>query len=378
MHVVVAFARVGPLQRLAKEIAAWRGGGKTIHAVFGIDDNITSAEAIGFGLTHFTEIRIAHVPGTFSPIFHPKIYAFAGPRRALAFIGSNNLTTGGLETNFETCIELDMALPADQAVWNDVRDCVKDAKQAAILADAAILAQLMAAGVVCSEATRPTRPAANVAEPRQATLQHALPAFPSIHCKPPSAIPRAARAAQSASAGGSRPGRKATAQPQQPTAAPSPLVAQTLVMQIVPHHNGEVLLSMLAVDQNPTFFGWPFTGTSVPKKPTNRPYPQREPDPVVDITVYDTRGAVAATLTSYSLNLVYYTPKSEVRMTIQQSVAGKIPATSILVMRQGPSGLDYTMHIHAPGGPTYNSYLQVCNQTMPSGGRSGARKFGWL
>jgi len=149
-------------------------------------------------------------------------------------------------------------------------------------------------------------------------------------------------------------------------------------MQIVPHHNGEVLLSMLAVDQNPTFFGWPFTGTSVPKKPTNRPYPQREPDPVVDITVYDTRGAVAATLTSYSLNLVYYTPKSEVRMTIQQSVAGKIPATSILVMRQGPSGLDYTMHIHAPGGPTYNSYLQVCNQTMPSGGRSGARKFGWL
>src|SRR5207253_2874287 len=33
-----------------------------------------------------------------------------------------------------------------------------------------------------------------------------------------------------------------------------------LVIQIIPHHNGEIFLSKNAVNQNPALFGFPFSG----------------------------------------------------------------------------------------------------------------------
>lgn len=380
LYVVVAFARVGPLQRLLAEIMAWRAAGKTIHAVFGIDDGITSIEAIEFGLQHFNELRIAHQPGQFAPTFHPKIYALAGATRALAFIGSNNLTTGGLETNFETCIELDMALPSEKGAWDDVKACVDDASGAGIVANAGILKQLVDGGAVRSERERDVREGRGGYISSFKSTKPSLPAFPAINFKPPSAIPGASRSVKPVAPTSPRQ-RKAAASATTssgPTSAPVSFVAQALVMQISPHKNGEVFLSMLAVNQNPAFIGFPFTGTSAPKKSKNPPYPQRDPDPLVNITVFDAQGVAVASLQSYALNLVYYEKKKEIRMTVQTGVANQIPDRSILVMRQGGQGVDYTMDIYSPGGASYQSYLAVCNQEMPSGGKPNPRKFGWL
>jgi hypothetical protein len=156
--------------------------------------------------------------------------------------------------------------------------------------------------------------------------------------------------------------------------------AEALVIQIVPHHNGEVFLSKIAVDQNPEFFGFPFTGKTIPKKPQNPSYPQREPDPVVDLKVHGKTSTPVVHHPNYALNTVFYEAKSEIRITVPPDVVKNTPEYSILVMRQGAEGAecDYEMDIFPPDNPQFNDYLDVCNQTMPSGGKPKPRKMGWL
>jgi hypothetical protein len=151
-----------------------------------------------------------------------------------------------------------------------------------------------------------------------------------------------------------------------------------LVIQIVPHANGEVFLSKIAVDQDPSFFGYPFTGRTTPKKATNPSYPQRIPDPNVNLTVHNRRGGATVTHMGLGLNTVYYERKSEIRITVPQDVVRNTPAGSIMVMRAGIHGSDYDIDIFVPGSQMYASHLAVCNQTMPSGGAGPGRRFGWL
>jgi hypothetical protein len=49
-------------------------------------------------------------------------------------------------------------------------------------------------------------------------------------------------------------------------------------------------------------------------------------------------------------------------------------------MRQAPpdADYDYDFEIYPPDHPQFESYLAVCNQTMPSGGKEFPRRMGWL
>ncbi len=190
--------------------------------------------------------------------------------------------------------------------------------------------------------------------------------FPARGVAPPSPIPaRVARAA-----------RPQPLRPGSPT--DKGLAAKALVIEISPHHNGEVFLSKIAVNQNPEFFGFPFTGHTVPKRARNPAYPQRVPDPAVQITIFGRRG-VRRVIDQFGLNTVYYATKSEIRITFSQEWLALVPPSSLMVMRltDEPS-LDYELEIHPPGSERYDEYLAACNQTMPSGGARRARRMGWL
>jgi len=82
----------------------------------------------------------------------------------------------------------------------------------------------------------------------------------------------------------------------------------------------------------------------------------------------------------FGLNVVAYTRRSEIRITVPQELARGIPAYSILVMSKAVEveHLDYHMDIYSPGSTKYDSYLAACNQTLPSGGTTRARRMGWL
>lgn len=80
LRIMVAFAKIGPLLRLSKDMRSWRTLGKKIQALFGIDQLGTSREALDFANTNFDRsvVVYADARGAVNPTFHPKVYLFSG------------------------------------------------------------------------------------------------------------------------------------------------------------------------------------------------------------------------------------------------------------------------------------------------------------
>lgn len=365
---LVAYAKAGPLYRLKKRLESWRAKGRKTSALFGIDQQGTSREALELALALCDEVYVTQERGI---TFHPKAYIFLGPAKAQLYLGSNNLTVGGTETNFEAAISVEALLPDDDAVlaeilelWNQLLPAQCPATR---MLDQALLNKLVADGDVVDEATmRKTQKKATnakkVATPKTGLL-----------LKPPSPLPPEAKRAKAAN-------------PVLPGAAPAnaPVVvaastaqAVGLAIQIKPHHNGEVFLSKMAVNQNPAFFEFPFNAMTNPKKAGGVPYPQRLPDPIVNIQVYGAGGALLLKEDAYSLNTVFYEPKKEIRVTASP-LRQVVPEYSVLTMTPGETaGIDYEITIYTPDSPDYASWVGMCNQQMPGGGKA-PRKFGWF
>ncbi|MGC2776494.1 MAG: phospholipase D family protein, partial [Bradyrhizobium sp.] len=100
-------------------IEARKAAGLRIDAIFGIDQQGTSAQALAFALDHFDHVYVTREPNL---TFHPKIYSFHGTTMARVFVGSNNLTVGGTEINFEATIRVDLTLPDEDDAFKPFGD----------------------------------------------------------------------------------------------------------------------------------------------------------------------------------------------------------------------------------------------------------------
>lgn len=359
-HWVVAFAQQGPLSKLRAAIGDFQANNGVIDVIFGIDQRGTSTEALQAGLDLFDRCALVHSPGRFLSTFHPKFYCFVGASEALFIIGSHNLTPGGLETNLETSVILEVDRKNEESVFDELFSIWLDADALSLNLTEQLIEELQKRGWIVSEEDRQRRHSAG--EQNGESDGTALP-FPTVGSHPPEPLPKSAKKKDKAKNGAKSVG----------------IGAKGLAIQIDPHDNGEVFLSKTAVNQDPGFFGFPFTGETVPKFAHNKPYPQREPDPVVDITIYDSSSKVVDRLTGYGLNTVFYDEKGEIRVTISSPVAAKIPSYSIMLMQEADDEvLDYVIDIYAPGSSEYDEFLALCDQKMPSGGKKKARQFGWF
>lgn len=365
---LVAYAKAGPLRRLRTRLQAWRKKKRMVRAIFGIDQQGTSREALEIALTLCDEVYITQERGI---TFHPKAYIFTGATKSRLYLGSNNLTVGGTETNFEAAVLIEALLPADRAVVEEINRLWDQLLPAQCVAtrvlDRATLNKLVADGVVVDETT--------IRETQKQTVKtrKSSPSKTGLKLKPPSPLPADAKTGAT-----SLPARSVP-DPQAVPVAAGYAAAQAvgLAIQITPHHNGEVFLSKLAVNQNPLFFDFPFNAMTTPKRAGGTPYPQRLPDPVVNIQVYGAGGALLLKLDAYPLNTVFYQPKKEIRVTSSHLVPF-VPEYSVLVMTLGETaGIDYEMTIYTPDSPDYASWIAACNQQMPGGGKP-PRKFGWF
>jgi HKD family nuclease len=112
--LVSAFANANAIQRIAPNILSAKARGSKINIVVGFDVNSTSAEALkrinslGVNSTLVHNARSGHT-------FHPKIYLFESTdKSAEVFVGSNNLTDGGLYTNYEASTRTAFEFPSDR------------------------------------------------------------------------------------------------------------------------------------------------------------------------------------------------------------------------------------------------------------------------
>jgi len=360
-RLIVAYAKSGPLLRLEDLLGKWRASGKTARAILGIDQLGTSCEALELALELFDKVYVTQESGL---TFHPKIYVFRGPKHADAFVGSNNLTVGGTEKNFEAAIHLELDLPNDSTTLNTLLDCWREPLPkhcpSTRKLDEKELRRLVAHGLVISERAMRLR---KIKDDDAAVGRGSKGSGPGLQVKPESPLPKKAVA-------------RATPHTIAATKGPMVKAARGFAIQIKPHHNGEIFLSVSAALQNPAFFGWPFKGKTIPKKAGNPAYPQRSPDPIVNISVFASNYALILMLAKYALNTVYYATKSEIRITAAPLV-GIVPDYSVMIMEPGDDDIDYEITIHAPQSPEYPKWMQACNQQMPGGGQS-PRKFGWF
>jgi len=355
LRIAVAWAKSGPLLRLKDDLEAWNLRGGRAELIVGIDQRGTSIEALELALKLFDKVYVTRDKRI---TFHPKIYLFTGPTIAMLIIGSNNLTVGGTESNFESAVVVEVDALQEKSLLADLEsslDSLLPTNCAATFPlNVTVLAELRKQGRILPEKLLSTGSAGASGAGEKPSALNILP---------PSPIPRSVLAEFGKNKGIGKPPKKKSPGKKPSTISTAP-PAQAFAIQVKPHHNGEIFLSVTAALQVPSFFGWPFAGLSVPKKPGNPAYPQRAPDPIVDIEVIGAAGKSVLTLADYAMNTVYYASKSEIRITAMPLVS-QVPPYSVMIMRLNPRpGVDYAITIHRPDSPDCAAWLAVCNQTM--------------
>ena len=106
-NFAVAFAKSSGVLKIKNALETFKENDGKINAYIGIDMKITSYEALIYLQKYTNSLNIIHNEN--GQTFHPKIYYFIGKNKILIIVGSNNLTSGGLWTNFESsiCMEID-------------------------------------------------------------------------------------------------------------------------------------------------------------------------------------------------------------------------------------------------------------------------------
>lgn len=102
LNVCVAFAKNSGVLRLKGAITRFRERGGIVNVYVGVDLGGTSYEALCNLRANVDALWVIHSDR--GQTFHTKIYNFVGDDKALVIVGSNNLTGGGLWTNFESAV----------------------------------------------------------------------------------------------------------------------------------------------------------------------------------------------------------------------------------------------------------------------------------
>lgn len=147
---IVAWARRSGLSVIQGQLRTFarRGGNSTLFV--GIDQGLATRQGLELALEIFDAVYVVHDESAGGRrTFHPKVYVASMPNAARVLIGSNNLTPGGLQGNYEAAFEvdLDLALPDDTRLNGELHAYVERlARDTAICRplDSALLGELAA------------------------------------------------------------------------------------------------------------------------------------------------------------------------------------------------------------------------------------------
>ena len=102
LTIIVAYAKLSGVNRLLPYLCEFKKRGGSIRCIVGIDQQNTSYEAIKALMELANELYVFHSED-YSQTFHIKCYWLCGADNTWYAIGSNNLTAGGLFSNYEMC-----------------------------------------------------------------------------------------------------------------------------------------------------------------------------------------------------------------------------------------------------------------------------------
>lgn len=120
---MVAYVKKSGVRLIKTDIEKFRAKGGKVRIVVGIDQKNTSYQGIELLFPLCDDIYVYHNENI-SHTFHPKVYAFEKEdEKAIVFVGSNNLTAGGLYINYEAvlCYEYDLNSEEDAHQFNKIK-----------------------------------------------------------------------------------------------------------------------------------------------------------------------------------------------------------------------------------------------------------------
>lgn len=105
LSIAVAFAKRSALRRVG--LADWCADRRSLRLVAGTDFALTELELLSqIGEHPNAKCRVFHLAQE-QRSFHPKLYVVEKPRSRVAYVGSANLTAGGLGDNYESVVRLE-------------------------------------------------------------------------------------------------------------------------------------------------------------------------------------------------------------------------------------------------------------------------------
>jgi HKD family nuclease len=147
---VVAWVRRSGLSVIEDSLRAFTGRGGRSALFVGIDQGLATRQGLELALQIFDAVYVVHDESAGGRrTFHPKVYVASKPDVARVFVGSNNLTPGGLQANYEAALEvdLDVTMPEDTLLLGELQAYVARLQQDTAICkplDSPLLAELAA------------------------------------------------------------------------------------------------------------------------------------------------------------------------------------------------------------------------------------------
>jgi HKD family nuclease len=303
--------------------------------------------------------------------FHPKVYLFENATSAECFIGSGNLTEGGLYTNYEAFaqIRLEKGIGDDRktlAQLHKILDTWTDSSQGmALKLTTALIQELVDKGFVPTEAL-----IAQVTDETEAKVRggakEARGKSP-FGSKPVQAAPKVAsiskqKVEQKTGSQESKAG-SAAAQAEGLTGFFMTLqqtdVGKGQTTKGTSKRSPEIFIPLAARDANPDFWGW----SKLFKQDASKP------------GKYD-RSNVRMMLGGHVIpvNMMTWPDKSDFRLRNGElRDAGNVGDVLRIVKTEGNAQFDYVVEIVGPKSPAYAKYAAMCNNAV----RNSNKRWGY-
>jgi HKD family nuclease len=353
-----AFARRSGVRHLSKAISDFSGT-RPLELVVGVDLQGTSVEALEELLAcggPNAVFSVFHNPG--GATFHPKVYRFARDKEARLYVGSGNLTQGGLYSNYEAglVVNMDRSHADDDALFAQSEALLDQWQKptAATVAplSAGLIKELRDAGLIASEAMLVASAAKSgtggAAGPIKLKSFKHTPTLTPPQPSPPS--PPASSGAGVGTAEVASKGAKYVMTLQNTDVG----VGQTT--KGTSKRSAEVFIPLAAIRANPDFWGWPTLFVSDPNYVGKLDRDGRGKLDRMDVPLI-----VNGTPTR--MRMTYNPEKGDVRLgngPLRDS--GNVGDVLELESQAGASG--YVAKIVNPANPRYSALIKQCSQKV--------------
>jgi len=364
----VAFVKASGMLRLAPSLQTFMDRGGIVEVVAGVDEGITTRQALELVMRYSTAAYVFNNPVA---TFHPKTYLFErDAQRAVAFIGSSNLTVGGLFTNYEANIglEFDLTVASDRDTYDSILAVFRNAVDAttgnAKRLDSTTLDELIHAHKVADETRRSGRDLSRRGgEPLL---------FPRTPVPPPPRVdPSLARLIPKIKPTGHVETDQKTATEFQPWV----LFVMTLGERDTRQRAGysrDVYIPLAARDFDQEFWDWPARFRQSSTK-TVGSYTERR----IDILARPANGQAQVV---EDVRLYYYNIKHEFRLNCSRLIEDAKPG-DLLVIQKSPAGTlfegrtyEFEATVLSSRHPKYKSFLRACSNQV----KGSPKRWGYL